>query len=483
MADFANTLSSVLKSNKLYATHLAAASGVERTLLSKVLKGVRPLPYSSFKKIISSLNISSEDHELLVRTYIDEYFGYNKYNEYLKILKSFSSLDESKEKPVKSHNISVDLVFDNDVMTLSSENEIINIARQIISYEAEKNDGRLYSNIPTGMMTGLMRYFPDKSIDFKYIIDNFLNEGEKLFTLSDVLSLMHYGYVSNYSKSAKHDLHLNLLFPHYIITSSYILLIDLYTSSGLLCRNPVIIEAYSEDFLKKFEETIPYIKKYNDIMMLKEVNVDIFARGIGKPTYFHSFGCFSTAYLELDMWDQIAKPDVPNRNFLRDTTHKYYSSTYGAIDKDLCNISSRESLTEFVDFGIVKSMPREFANPLNKENRVKILEKIYKRFQSDEMGFYLYDDSHLKLGNDFGIEIYDNITGYSHMTLYYYTENCQLHFCGNLSFLMDDTSAIHDLSDFIKCFVASDYCYSKEKSLEILKEELLRCKMLPDEHN
>ena len=480
MADFANTLSNIFKEHNLYAIRVAEASGVDRSLLSKVLKNSRPLPYSAFKKILNILNISYEEHELLIRTYIDEYFGYDKYCEYLKILKSFSSFDESKQKPIESHNMLVDFKFNNDVMTLSSENEIINTARQIISYEVEKTDGRVYSNIPTGMMTGLMRYFPDKLIDFKYIIDNFLNEGEKLFTLSDVLSLMHCGYVSNYSASSKHELHLNLLFPYYIITSGYILLIDLYTGSGLLCRIPVLIEKYSEIFLKKFEDTTPYVKKYNDIMKLKEVNSGVFSRGIGKPTFFHSFGCFSAAYLELDMWEQIAKPDVPNRDFLRDTTHMYYKSTYGAIAKELCNISSHDSLAEFVDFGIVKSMPREFAYPLNKENRVRILEEIYRRFQPDDMNFYLYDDSVLKLGSDFGIELYDNASGASHMTLYYPTENCQLHFCGNLSFLLDDTEAIHDFSEFINCFILSDYCYSKEKSLEILKEEILRCKMLPD---
>ena len=480
MADFANTLSKLFKDHNFYAVRVAEASGVDRSLLSKVLKNSRPLPYSAFKKILNVLNISYEEYDSLLRAYIDEYFGYDKYCEYLKILKKFSSFDDRKEKPVEYRNILVDLDFNNDVMALSTENEIINIARQIISYEIEKTDGKVYSNIPTGMMTELMRYFPDKLIDFKYIIDNFLNEDEKLFTLSDVLSLMHYGYVSNYSSSSKHDLHLNLLFPHYIITSGYILLMDLYTGSGFLCRNSAIIERYSEVFLKKFDETTPYIKKYNDIMMLKEVNSNVFSRGIGKPTFFHSFGCFSTAFLELDMWEQIAKPDVPNREFLRDTTYMYYKSTYGAITSNLCNISSRESLAEFVDFGIVKSMPREFAYPLNRENRVRILEEIYKSFQPDDMYFYLYDDSGLKLGSDFGIELYDNPLGFSHMTLYYPTENCQLHFCGNLSFLLDDTDAIHDFSEFINCFILSDYCYTKEKSLEILKEEILRCKMLPD---
>ena len=41
--------------------------------------------------------------------------------------------------------------------------------------------------------------------------------------------------------------------------------------------------------------------------------------------------------------------------------------------------------------------------------------------------------------------------------------------------------ATHDFVEFVNCFALSDYCYSKEKSLKILQEEILRCKMLPEE--
>ena len=481
MADFANTLSSVLKRNRIYATHIAAASGVERSLISRVMKNERTVSFHTVKRIIDNINVPSEDHELLIRSFIEDNFGYQKYLEYLKLLKEFSMHDYSNKPSGSGNNISVQLEFSDGIMDLNSKTEIINVARHIISLETERSDGKVYSNIPTGMMVEIMRSFPDKPIDFKYIIDNFFYEKEKLLALSDVFNLMHIGYVCNYFPLSKQKLHLNFLFPHYIITNDYILIIDLFNETGFLSANKSVIEKYVKVFLNNFEKTTPYIIRLDDIMKLKEINASYFARGIEKTTFLHSFGCFATAYLELDMWEQIAKPDVPNRNFLRDTTYKYYQETYGAIDKDLCNISSKESLAEFVDYGIIKSMPREFAYPLNKENRVKVLEKMYNRFQSDDLFFYLYNDTDLKLGSEFGIEIYDNTFIPSHMMLYYPTENCQLHFCGNLNFLLDDAATTHDFAEFVNCFALSDYCYSKEKSLKILQEEILRCKMLPEE--
>ena len=64
--------------------------------------------------------------------------------------------------------------------------------------------------------------------------------------------------------------------------------------------------------------------------------------------------------------------------------------------------------------------------------------------------------------------------------MYYLSENCKLTYCGNLNFASDDPETVNEFSNLLDCFILSDYCYSNEKSLEILKEEILRCQMLPD---
>ena len=49
-----------------------------------------------------------------------------------------------------------------------------------------------------------------------------------------------------------------------------------------------------------------------------------------------------------------------------------------------------------------------------------------------------------------------------------------------MNMFIDDSITTREFLKFIGTFIASDYCYSKEKSLEILREEILRCKMLPE---
>ena len=480
MANFANTLSNVFKKYKLLANRVSAESGVDRSLLSKVMNGTRPLSFYAFKKLLDTINISDTDADLLISTYTEETFGIEKYHKYLKLLKKFSRTEIYKNEE-SGYNISVSFTFEDGIMNINTIGEIVTIARHLVYIETERDGGRIYSNIPTAIMVDLMRSFPEKQLDFKYIIDSYNHNQESLMTFSDIFDLMSLGYISNYFTSSSNEVSLSIIYPFYIISTDYILLFDRYSGKGILCNNQAIIEQYTEIFLEKFAETTPYINKYNDILMLKEKNTSIYKNGVEKITWLHEFGCYATMFLTLDMWDQIARPDVPNRDYLRDTTYQYYKWIFTSQISNTCNISGRNSLKEFVDHGIIKSMPREFAFPLSKENRVKVLESVYDLYASDDsLNFYFFDDAKLNFCHNFGIELYDNVSRPSSMSFCYSVEDCALHYCGNFSMQIDDSKTIHEFAEFINCFITSKHCYSKRKSLEFLKEEILRCKMLPE---
>ena len=479
MPDFAYTLSYVLKKNKISANRLASESGVDRTLLSKVMNKTRQLPFYAFKKIIDSLNVTNEDINMLTTSYIDDNIGLSKYNEYLDIMKKFSYYDENRISK-DNYNLSIEFNFDGGIMEINSTSEIVMVARHIISIEVEKESGKIYSNIPTNLMSELMKAFPDKKVDFKYIIDDFNLNRDKLCTLSDIFDLMSLGYKSNYYPSSSSDIHFSLLYPHYLITSEYIMHIDLPIGKAFVSKSQSVIKRYTDVFLEKHEKTVPYVRKFNDILMLKESNISVFDSQIDRVIFFDNIGCIVTSYMTLDMWDQIAKPDVPNRNFLRDTTFEYYQNTYNKIKSKTCNLASRNSLTDFVDKGIIETMPREYANPLSKENRIKILEILYDRMSKEGNHFYLIDDNKIRFGAGFGIEAFEKTNKRNYMQFYYETENCPMHYCGNLNFCIEDSTTVVEFAEFLRCFIASDYCYSEEKSFEIIREEILRCKMLPE---
>ena len=82
---------------------------------------------------------------------------------------------------------------------------------------------------------------------------------------------------------------------------------------------------------------------------------------------------------------------------------------------------------------------------------------MYEEFLNDSRHIYFIDSNKCRFCQGFGIEIIEGEKNSACMQIYFQTENCMLHYCGNMNMF-----------------------YSKEKSLEILKEEILRCKMLPE---
>ena len=191
----------LIKKYNLKINQIAEECGIERSLLSKFKKGTRSLSPRSFKKMLGKLNITNSEKKTLAATYIDDYFGTDKYTEYLKILSKFSEHDPNQKDYGIKYKISAELDFKNNIMHLHSGENLLTAARYLIGIEIDRENGRIYSNIPSSSMLKLMQGFPNKIVDFKHIVSISSIGDYHLNTLSQIFELMSLGYVSNYTSS------------------------------------------------------------------------------------------------------------------------------------------------------------------------------------------------------------------------------------------------------------------------------------------
>lgn len=481
MSALSENFNSLIRKHNLKINQIAEESGIERSLLSKFKNGTRSLSPRTFKKLLSKLNIPSSEKKMLIIEYIDDYFGADKYTEYLKILSKFSEHNlNSKEYSIK-YKISAELDFKNNIMHLHSGENLLTAARYLIGIEIGKENGRIYSNLPTSSMLKLMQGFPNKRIDFKHIVSISSIGDYHLNTLSQIFDLMSLGYISNYTAAPSGISEQNdLIYPYYIIFTDRLLLVDKELRRGIICDNADFAKHYADVFLNQFKYTDRYAYQCDNILSLKAMNEKIYSSEID---FFYSFGTMNsqvTPSLTFDMWEQIAKPDVPNREYLRDMTYAYYQKFEECI-KSLTMITSRKSLDDFISNGTVKSMPREYAYPLSKNNRIKLLQIIYEKYQKEGFDFYLFEDTpSFSMSDSLGIEVTSNTKSPSQLNICYETENSPMHYYGNIGLRTDNKIAVQDLENFLECFIISSACYSKEDSLNILKEAIQKCKMLPE---
>ena len=470
----------LIKKYNLKINQIAEECGIERSLLSKFKKGTRSLSPRSFKKMLGKLNIADSEKKTLTATYIDDYFGTDKYAEYLKILSKFSEHEPNQKDYGIKYKISAELNFKNNIMHLHSGENLLTAARYLIGIEIDRENGRIYSNIPSSSMLKLMQSFPNKIVDFKHIV-SISSIGDYHFNmLSQIFELMSLGYISNYTSSPSGIYEQNdLIYPFYIIFTDRVLLVDKELKRGIICDNADFAKHYADVFLNQFKYTDRYAYQCDNILSLKAMNEKLYSSEIESIYSFGTMNCQITTSLTLDMWEQIAKPDVPNREYLRDMTYAYYQKLEECV-KNMTLITSRKSLDDFISNGTVKTMPREYAYPLSKDNRIKLLQIIYDKYREENFDFYLFEDMpSFTMSDNLGIEVISNTKSPSQLNICYETENSPMHYYGNIGLRTDNKIAVQDIANFLECFIISSACHSKEDSLKILKEAIQKCQMMP----
>lgn len=476
---FPEIFSGILKKYNYTTYALAEKSGVERTILVKMQKYTRMLSTENFKKLIDVMNLSAQDDELLRQSFIEYSFGTERYKTFHTIISLTTKV------PIEDNNnssIHVSLNFNDSVLRLNSKGDVSNAIKSLVDEEFadSKVSGRIYTNLDLFTMYDFIKSHPkkrDQKIDYKHIFEINGNEQSNSEALFKTLSIMMLGYHVNYLEAdSNHADNLINLFRYYIITENILLLADSELQFGCVINNKQMVDIYAERFNEVFSFTTPLIENTEDIMSLKG---NILINCSSSYDFHANFGAFGNCvfYIDKDMWRQIAKPTVPNREFLISNVYEYYQTYYQRFNK-LIAVMPRSELTRFVDYGIVMLMPKEYADPLTPESRLHVLMSFRDAILSGKESFYLIKDKVLSSSKTNQTELFYSEKGDSTLLFINEIESKQMRFLGNNSMFVKEKSIIEEYKLFLDHLIISGDCYSQKESLAFLEEEIERCMLL-----
>lgn len=476
MSQFLETLSSAIKSHGITIYSLAAASGIERSYLSKILSGKRSISTENFSSIMKSVPFSIEEDKALREQFIAETYGKDRFENYINIIKNISELTNIKQR--SSNVIKISLDMNEDTVRFGSSKDFANIVEAVIDGEmvSEADTRRIYTNIDSEILFDIIKKYPQNpQMDFRQIIAIGNDSRSYSQIISQTLKFGILRYPTNYYNTDSAE-RINSLFPYYLISSDVCVFADSEFREGYLIKNKVVADAHAERFLASLKNTDSYIDQIGDIMASKELHANLLKDGCEHAYAIETCFC-SPFFLTRDMWEQIAKPDVPNREFLIDSTYEYYCHFRDCIN-EFTTIISKTGLMSFVKNGIVSQMPREYALPLTSENRLKVLEKFREHYQKKNNRFFLVKENIFHIKDNIDVEIFDNRNTQNviNMLLAIDSESQPMKFVGNFCFNFSDKNTIIDFLEFINCFTVSGICYTEEESLAILDEEIRKLK-------
>ena len=480
---FANKLSEILKAKKIPVYSVSKNCDIERTYLSRVLTGERMLQHDKLDALLRFLNLSPSEEDAMRKIYIADIFGNERYEKYIDFINKLGHLDKSDEGPSLNPSIKISLDLGSDFLSFNGSLDTANVIDFAVGSEFAKSDipTRLYTNLPSKKIFPIVRKYVDsipESMDFRHTIS--LNQGDEytLETAFDIIRFLRYGCYTKYFNSETSVVcNPDTLFPYYVITDELCIFINGVFDSCHIVRNKPLAEIQAQEFLRKSKNAKNYITIFDNILACKESCMQVHSAGYD---VIHSFGTFCPApYMTEDMWEQIAKEDIPSREYLVKSTYEYYHN-FLKVFKDKHFLYLKESIYEFINEGIVKTIPYEYANPLTPKNRLKVLENFRKHIIKTNQEFLLIKDLRIENLKDISIDVFeksdnDNIKFFS---FYAVTDIAPMTYLGNINCNIDELKTIEEFLQFTKYFTVSGACYTHDESMSILDDAIERCKAI-----
>ena len=379
--------------------------------------------------------------------------------------------------------INFSLDFPTSSIKINNKRDLLNTIEFVIN--SEKNNSadpkRIYTNITLADFYDIMTNYPAHelgNLDFKRIIlfnSSFKNESVDI--LFETIKYMKLGYFTNFLLT---DLPLcqypDVLFPFYLITSEFSVFIDSSFEQGYVTKDKIQADIYADKFIDVFRNSTCYALRYHNILEEKEAIFNLFKNGV---EHFYYIGKnVSPLFCDQETWGSIAKPQIQDRDFLIKIVNEHYSFISKAI-KNTTHIYLKSSLEDFVDNGILHEIPQEYANPLSLKERIKVLCALKERIINSNDEFYLIRN------NAFGAEvtdcfcIYDNTKNdkQSCLSISVNDGSDLTTYSGNFTCNIYEETTILNAINFIKHMVISTSCYSRKESLNILDEQIERCRL------
>lgn len=461
MSKLSNRLKELLNETDKSVYCFSAQTNIERTYLTKILSGQRAITLDKFLAIVNALSLDSTHRHELVEMYLDESFSKTKYQTYCDCLSYSFFAPPGLSSPVTG--------IDGDFIPFDNKYRLFDFAVFFLS--PENPTERLYTNFPTATLLTMAQQRTD--CDFRCIVHS--DDKENPVTVFDLIKLNLLCCVS-YTAKTSADKKRNDFFPYVIVSDDGILFSNKRFDSGYYIKNKTLADIYAKEFCKLTHTMNVGTHIHNDILDVKELmRNNMFSKKIHRVL---SSNFCAITFMTREEFSELAREELPNREYLIDTTYEYYRSFFDSSDMHRF-VTNLDGLTSFCETGIIGEMPLSYSRPLSVQTRINILKRIIEALEAENAKFTIgfvktsgVDRFEINIDAESGISKENEKA--SSLIVMSADKARENYFPGNRLFLSTEENANNDFNDFFDLFSVSQYVTNKKESIEILKDRMLR---------
>lgn len=470
MSDFSAYLNEILEYSTKTKYALATEMGLNRTTFTKYLNGQRSTSKEVFFQLVEKLRLTASQKKKLTELFNKDICGeyWNDFQYTKESLTNYGTITYLEKFSSLYNKLAVN-VINRPVKAGYYQNKILitNIIKQIINIETQAASPLIYCyfNFQSNELVDFLEqnYMVYRSkIDMKSHILFSLRKSDQhnnFMKLMRMVPLMFSNYSVYYSFSETDSVNLSVMYPYYIITSTYVVLISDDFNSALVQSDENVVSAY----IDRFSQNICNCNSFK----CREINTfevpDIVCSLMQEQAKQYYMNCitgsfcvapFLTAghynYIFSDL--DISAEQKNNIITLSLSAYNYFLQNPKTI---IC--APAESLVEFVKTGEESPITDTFGKPLLLDDRIYLLEKV-RTFIENGGKYFLYNGADFP-HNRMNINLFSDYD-----VVFYYNDKEKNK--GNMFLLSVPNGLLEELSKFITYFQKSCYVLTAEQTIK-----------------
>jgi hypothetical protein len=461
MSYFSDELQKLILERNVKIYVLAAVSGIDRTLIHKILKGDRiPSSRAVVQKLASVLLLTPEETDHLIQNYQLTKMGEENYSRRKNIedfINDFNEISQLNHISVKTdYHHRIDALPDN--ATVYGSLEINNLVKTVIELEVIKDSGCIKAIAQPEYtflfhllaLTGMNQH--GWKIDHIICLENLLNGKDSLYNLNCFRTIMpiflsgcHYNPMCYYNNPS--HISSTSMMPYLLVTSSYVINISYDISYATISGSPQYLELYSrifDDFVKK---SVPMLTIFSQNQVEKF------------PASIFPYGCLLYSF----SYDPQLLSFMPEKIRTEYLHCRFFQQDNMTIPEQILNPKDRIKTEYFTEEGLDRFLiNQELFSPLEITDRYNIFKKMYEAALEGNYHPLLINPSTFNTPKHLSVFVFQNAIVFILML-----SGNKLNLC-----IIEEKSLVYAFHDFFKHLPESNSVLSKEETLSIMKSKL-----------
>ena len=479
LSQFSEQLRNFIVDRDVKIYMLAAQSGIDRTLIQKMLKGERiPSNKSVVQKLASSLLLSPSETETLIESYQIVKMGEGAYS-HRKFIKNFLNRFNNLST---TNDISVSTSYHHRINNLPSNAqvrgniEINNLVKIIIEMEAMKKNGKVriiaqpeYSFLFQCLsLVGMNKH--DLYVEHIVCLENSMSNRGNMYNLNCLNIIMpmlvtgcNYHPMCYYDHVSSHFSNTSVM-PYMVLTSDYVMSISYDITYATIAKSQSYLEICNQIFESSVQKAAPMAK----LIHSPAEHVQYFTGVLSNST--HSNYCFSFApcliyFATKEMLRKYINTSLPKSENLDETTMQYIALLHKALELNTIHAVyfSEEGLDEFLSTGRLAEMPWEYFSSIDISDRYKLVRSMYDAALAGDYHPFLVNSAVLNIPANLSIVSCKEGT----VSFVYTAPN---HKYSALDF--SEKSIVYAIQDFFDYLPESNMIFSPEETLSLIRQKL-----------